>query len=200
VLLPMLIFADLFAAGYYRRHAQWSHIIRLMPWTLLGILTGFFAMDKISDSQLKPVIGVIVLTMLAIKTVNDYRNRSQSHIPTSMGLAFAMMLGFFAGVTTMMANAAGPVMIIYLLAVGLPKTEFVGTSAWFFFLVNWIKVPFSAKLDLITAQSLKLDLTLFPFIIIGAVVGIVLLKHIPQKLFRIVVLVLAVAAAVKLLF
>jgi hypothetical protein len=53
---------------------------------------------------------------------------------------------------------------------------------------------------LISAESLKLDLTLFPFIVIGAVVGIVLLKRIPQKVFRVLVLVLATAAAVKLIF
>ena len=100
----------------------------------------------------------------------------------------------------MMANAAGPIMIIYLLAAGLPKTQFVGTAAWFFFIVNWLKVPFSATLDLITPQSLKLNVCLFPVIVIGAVTGIVLLKHIPQKLFRIIVLALATAAAVKLLF
>jgi len=200
VLLPMLIFADLFAAGYYRRHAQWTHIRRLLPPTILGIIAGYFAMDKVTDSQLKPVIGIIVLSMLAIRIVNDYRKKPADRIEPTSGLLFAVFLGFFAGVTTMMANAAGPIMIIYLLTAGLDKTQFVGTGAWFFFIVNWIKVPFSAKLDLITAESLKLDLTLFPVIIIGAAVGIILLKRIPQKVFRIIVLVLATAAAIKLLF
>ena len=199
VLLPMLIFADLFAAGYYRRHAQWAHIRRLMPPTILGIIAGYLAMDKVTDSQLKPVIGVIVLSMLAVRVVNDYLKKPEEKIEPSSGLLFAMFLGFFIGVTTMMANAAGPIMIIYLLAAGLGKTQFVGTAAWFFFIVNWLKVPFSAKLDLINAESLKLDLTLFPVIIIGAVVGIILLKHIPQKSFKVIVLALAAAAAIKLL-
>lgn len=200
VLLPVLIFADLFAAGYYRSHAQWTHILRLLPATFIGIIAGYFAMGKVTDAQLKPVIGIIVLSMLAIRLVNDYRKTPQQRTNPSSGLFFAVFLGFFAGVTTMMANAAGPIMIIYLLAARLPKTQFVGTSAWFFFIVNWLKVPFSAKLDLITAESLKLDLTLFPLIIIGAVTGIIVLRHIPQKLFRIIVLALAAAAAIKLLF
>jgi len=199
-LLPMLIFADLFAAGYYRRHAQWAHILRLMPSTILGIVTGYLAMGKVTDSQLKPVIAVIVLSMLAIRVVNDHLKKPQDKTKPSSGLFFAVFLGFFIGVTSMMANAAGPIMIIYLLAAGLPKTQFVGTAAWFFFIVNWLKVPFSATLDLITAQSLKLNVCLFPVIVIGALTGIVLLKHIPQKLFRLIVLALAAAAAVKLLF
>lgn len=198
-LLPLLIFADIFSAGYYRRHAQWGHIARLMPWTLCGIVTGYFAMGKVSDDQLKPVIGVIVLVMLALRFINDMRKNGDGESNALGKFIFIAVLGFTAGLTTMMANAAGPIMVIYLLAVGLPKTEFVGTSAWFFFIVNWVKVPFSAKLSLITAESLKLDLTLFPFIVVGAVTGILLLKRIPQKVFRILVLVLATAAAVKLI-
>lgn len=202
VLLPMLIFADIFAAGYYRRHAQWKHIIRLMPWTLLGIIAGYFAMGKVSDTQLKPIIGAIVLAMLILKFLQDRRKTltDSKTISLTSQWAFVATLGFFAGLTTMMANAAGPIMIIYLLSTGLAKTEFVGTGAWFFFIVNWVKVPFNIKLSLITPDSLKLDATLFPLIVIGAVAGILILKHIPQKLFRIVVMVLAAAAAIKLLF
>ncbi len=201
VLLPMLIFADIFAAGYYRRHAQWKHIIRLMPWTLLGIIAGYFAMDKVSDTQLKPIIGAIVLAMLILKFLQDRQKTlaDSKTISLTGQWAFVAMLGFFAGLTTMMANAAGPIMIIYLLSTGLAKTEFVGTGAWFFFIVNWVKVPFNIKLSLITPDSLKLDAALFPLIVIGAVAGILILKHIPQKLFRIVVMVLAAAAAIKLL-
>jgi len=100
----------------------------------------------------------------------------------------------------MMANAAGPVMIIYLLAIRLPKVEFVGTGAWFFFVVNWLKVPFSATLDLMTTETVKLNLIMLPFIAAGAITGILVLKRIPQKTFKVVVQVLAAAAAIKLLF
>lgn len=111
-----------------------------------------------------------------------------------------MGVGFVAGVTTMMANAAGPIMIIYLVAMRLPKVEFVGTGAWFFFVINWVKVPFSASLELRTAESLRLDLMMLPFIASGAAAGILVLKRIPQKAFTIIVQVLAAAAAIKLLF
>jgi uncharacterized membrane protein YfcA len=200
VLLPMLIFADLFAAGYWRYHAQWKHLLRLIPWALSGIIVAFFVMDKITDEQLKPIIGIIVLAMLALR----YRKKifrtdnSEDKIPTHR--AFAPTMGILAGFTTMMAHAAGPVMTIYLLAMKMPKKKFVGTTAWFFFIINWLKVPFSTKLQLITLETLKLDLCLFPLIFLGAVAGIFALKRIPQKIFDILVLVLAAAAAIKLLF
>ena len=100
----------------------------------------------------------------------------------------------------MMANAAGPVMVIYLLAMRLPKLEFVGTSAWFFFVVNWLKVPLSAKLALMTVESVKLNLMMLPAIAIGAALGIFFLKRIPQKAFSAIVQVLTLAAAIRLLF
>ena len=108
LLLPLLIFADIFSAGYYRRHAQWGHITKLMPWTLCGIVTGYFAMGKVSDDQLKPVIGVIVLAMLALRWINDMRKNGSGESNTAGKFVFIVVLGFTAGLTTMMANAAGP--------------------------------------------------------------------------------------------
>ncbi len=198
VLLGILILGDLFAATYYRHHAQWGHVLRLLPATFAGIVAGYFALRVVSDQQLKPIIGGIVLAMLA---VNFWRARVEgdsAKVPSQWWLVAG--LGFLAGATTMMANAAGPVMTVYLLAMRLPKFQFVGTAAWFFFVVNWLKVPFSASLELMTIESLKLDLLMLPFIAAGAMAGILALKRIPQKAFNIVVQILAAAAAVKLLF
>lgn len=194
MVLGMLILGDVFAASYYHRAAMWRHIIRLIPAALVGIVAGYFVMKVISDAQLKPIIGVIVVMMLA---VNWWRNRKGENVPTQWW--FAEVMGFFAGLTTMMANAAGPVMIVYLLAMRLPKVEFVGTSAWFFFIVNWLKVPFSMHLGLVNVASIKLGFIMLPFIIMGAVLGIVALKKMPQKVFEITIQVLALAAAIKLL-
>jgi len=198
VLLGILILGDLFAAGYHRRNAQWKHVLRLLPATLAGILVGWRALAHVTNEQLEPIIGVIVLAMLGI---NYWRTRVRSaDAPVPTRWWFAAALGFAAGVTTMMANAAGPVMIIYLLAMRLPKFAFVGTAAWFFFIVNWLKVPFHANLDTMTLETAQLDLMMLPAIAAGAVVGIFFLKRIPQKTFNVVVQILAAAAAVKLLF
>ena len=200
VLLGILILADLFAAGYYRRHAQWRHLLRLLPITFAGIVAGYIAVVflKGNDELLKSIIGGIVLAMLA---ANLWRQRTAGQdAPVPRQLWFAITFGFLAGVATMMANAAGPIMIIYLLAMKLPKIEFVGTSAWFFFIVNWLKVPFSARLELMTAQTIKFDLVMLPFIAIGAITGILVLKRIPQKLFKTIVQILAAAAGVNLFF
>ena len=198
ILLGILILADIFAIIYHRRNARWHHVLRLLPPTMAGIVVGYFGLKIVSDQQLKPIIGAIVLLMLVL---NYWRTRTKNkNVPFPSPWPLAIWFGFMAGITTMMANAAGPVMIIYLLAMRLPKTEFVGTAAWFFFIVNWLKVPFSANLDLMTFESVKLDLMMLPFIAAGAFTGIFFLKRIPQKAFTAVVQILTIAAAIKLLF
>lgn len=198
ILLGMLILGDLLAAGYYRRNAEWKHVLRLLPPAILGIATGWWALGRVTDKQLQPIMGVIVLAMLAINYWRTRLRGEKAPIPETWW--FGALMGFAAGLTTMMANAAGPVMVIYLLAMRLPKMAFIGTSAWFFFAVNWLKVPFSANLNLMTLQSIKLDLMMFPLIVVGAVAGILFLRRVSQKVFNDVVQILAAAAAVKLLF
>ncbi len=198
ILLGMLILGDLFAAGYYRHSARWRHVVRLLPPAFAGIVAGWQAMRFVTNEQLQPIIGVIVLLMLGIHYGRTRLWGEEAAIPTQWW--FAAALGFVAGVTTMMANAAGPVMVIYLLAMRLPKLAFVGTSAWFFFAVNWLKVPFSAHLSLITGASIQLDLLMLPLIAAGAVAGVFFLQRIPQRVFNGLIQILAAAAALKLLF
>lgn len=197
VVLPMLIIGDIFAVAYYRRHAVWYHILRLLPWAIVGMIIGWCIMDKISDQQLRVIIGIIVLVMLGL---NLWQNSRFGHhiqnVPHTWW--FAAWLGLLAGLTTMLANAAGPIMIIYLLSMGLPKHEFIGTGAWYFAIGNLIKVPFYLQLGLITRASLTLSLTQIPLIALGALLGILVLKRIPERVFRILAQALAAAAAIRL--
>jgi len=200
LILPMLIVGDVFAVTYYRRHAVWKHLVKLIPFAAAGVVVGFYLMGLLKDKRaLGPIIGGIILVMLAL---NYWRNRSmgelEARIPT--GWWFPIILGILAGVTTMMANAAGPIMVIYLLAMRLPKNEFIGTGAWYFLLINCFKVPFSAQLALITPESLRFNLILLPAIVVGALLGIKLAKRVPEKAFGAIVQLLAAAAAIKLLF
>ena len=195
--LPLLIVGDVFAVGYYHRRAVWSHLVRLLPFAVIGVVVGYFAMKHVNDEQLCRIIGGIVLLLLCVNAWRNHVTRAEDAIPTSWW--FAGAIGLFAGVTTMMANAAGPIMVIYLLAMRLPKHEFVGTGAWYFLLINCFKVPFSGNLGLINLESLKLDLMLTPLVVTGAVAGIALIKHIPDRLFRNTVEWVAAIAALKLL-
>jgi uncharacterized membrane protein YfcA len=109
-------------------------------------------------------------------------------------------MGFTAGLTTQLANAAGPVTTIYLLAMKLPKFEFIGTGAWYFLILNWLKMAIFTTEKRITLQTMAADISMLPLIAVGAIAGIFILKKVPQKWFNIIVQILAAAAALKLLF
>jgi uncharacterized membrane protein YfcA len=196
LLLPMLAIADVFAVFYYHRHAQWKHVLRLLPWALAGIGIGSVVIRYIDDQQLKPIIGIIVLAMLVLNYWRTYRAGDAVSIPTHWSFAAAM--GLAAGLTTQLANAAGPIMVIYLLAMRLPKNEYIGTGAWYFLILNWLKLPLFVWDGRIVASSVKADLAMLPVIALGAFAGILILKKIPQKWFNIIIQLLAVGAALKL--
>lgn len=197
LLLPLLAMADLFAVGYYHRHARWSIIVKLLPAALVGIAAGSFVMRQIDDDRLRPAIGAIVLAMLILNYFWDRRKNQTDNVPHHW--LFAATMGFLAGLTTQIANAAGPIMVIYLLAMKLPKYEFIGTGAWYFLILNWLKLPIFISEGRIDLQSVCADVAMLPLIAIGAVAGVLILKKIPQTWFKIVVQLLAAAAAIKLL-
>jgi uncharacterized membrane protein YfcA len=197
LILPMLIAGDVCAVAYYRHHASWKYILRLAPWAVAGILLGTFALGRLADAQIRPLMGGIVLALVIGNFWLTYRPGVRERLQESHALAAAV--GILAGFTTMVSNAAGPIMIIYLLAMGLPKNVFLGTSAWYFFLLNCFKVPFSAWLGLINRETLLLNAALLPAILLGAWLGVKFAKRLPEKAFAIVAQLLAAAAAVKLL-
>jgi uncharacterized membrane protein YfcA len=198
LLLVMLATGDLMAVGFYHRHAKWKYILRLLPAALAGMAAGTFVIRRITDVQLAPVIGVIVIVMLALNYLRGIMRQDYSRLPHHV--LFAAVMGFLAGLTTQLANAAGPIMVIYLLAMNLPKLEFIGTGAWFFLIVNWIKVPIFISEGRITTGAIASAAIMLPLIVAGAVAGLFILKKVPQKWFNIAMQIFAAMAAIKLLF
>lgn len=197
IVLPLLICGDLIAVKSYRQHTQWRFLWKLFPWTAAGVAIGAFALGRIDDQQAKKLIGVIILCLLIVHVL---RRRGVEKPEDGHGWWFAPTVGVLAGFTTLVANAAGPLMVIYLLAMRLPKMEFVGTGAMFFLLLNCFKVPFMVKLGLINPGSFLLNLCLVPAVLMGAWVGRKILMKINQRLFENLALVLSAAAGVKLLW
>lgn len=197
VVLPMLVAGDIGAVLLLRRQAQWPHVARTLPPAILGVAIGWWLMGRLPGLKFAPLIGSIVLVLALMQLVRDWRPSLFAAVPHST--AFAWTIGLFAGITTMLANAAGPVMALYLLAVALPKDAFVGTSAWFFMLVNLVKLPFSAQLGLISTHTLAFNAVLIPAIVCGLFLGRAVVSRLPQKWFDSFVLLFAMVASVKLL-
>jgi uncharacterized protein len=198
-LVPLLLCGDVFGVMYFRKHASWPHLWRLFAWVAAGLVAGYFALGQFNDAQVRRMIGVILLLMLAL---HGWRGRRRDDLAERLphSIWFTALMGLLAGFATMVANAAGPVMVLYLLAIGLPKLVFIGTGAWFFLLVNAFKVPLSAHLGLITSDSLLMDAILVVPLIPGALLGPRILNHINQSAFEKMVLILTFAGTIRLLW
>lgn len=205
-LLPMLIFADCFAVLWYRRHTRWDKLIVIIPWVALGMAIGAWFLQYLGEVSgtkdvLSQIIGWLVLVMLAVHLARSvWGDRLVPH-----SRAAAASTGAAAGFATTVSNAAGPIMTIYFQGMGLNKEQFLGSFAWYFFIFNMTKVPIFMALTmanpaepLFTVQGFLFDLIVLPAIVLGAYLGKWLVAYIPQKAFDTVILILAAAAAMKL--
>lgn len=196
-LLPLLLVGDLLAVLLYRRHADWRRLGRLLPWVAVGVALGALVVGRVDDDQMRRLIGLTLLGVLAAALLQRRLARAAEQLPPEARWAVPLV-GVLAGALTMLANAAGPLLSLYLLAAGLPVLSFLGTSAWFFLVVNAFKVPFSVGLGLITGPTLVLALVTAPAVVVGALVGRVVVQRVDQALFERVTLGLTFVAAVRL--
>ena len=194
----MLCMADVLAVIWYRRSANWKLIVRLLPAAALGLAAGTLIVNHLNDRTMAVTIGIIVVFLCILSIIKDYVLKSEYTLPSHWLIAGTA--GFLAGLTTLIANAAGPVMAIYFLSMKLEKKEYVGTGAWFFLLVNWTKLPIFYLQERITMQSFRADLAMIPFVLLGGIAGILLLKYISQIWFNRIVIIFSIIAGLKLIF
>ncbi|GAB3603534.1 sulfite exporter TauE/SafE family protein [Microbacterium aureliae] len=196
-LLLLLIVADVFAVLAYRRHADWRALLRLVPAVVVGLAAGVAFLAVADDAWVKRLIGVILLGVIAITLL---RRRAAAVVDdTGPHKLAAAAYGSLGGFTTMVANAAGPVMSMYFLAARFSVKAFLGTAAWFFAVINLSKLPFSIGLGLLTPSGVALDLVLIPLVIAGALAGRWLAGRIDQVLFERLVIGFTIVGAVYLL-
>lgn len=200
MLLPVLITADLVAITIYRRHAQWAHVFRLLPWVAVGIVAGYFLLGRMGDEQVRFIIGGFLLVMAAFHFFRRWQlKRSGLEDTLPHHPLFIATMGTLAGLATMMANAAGPFAAVFFLAAGLPKLHYIGTAAWFFFLVNCMKMPLQAHLGMVTFESLGASLAFAPAAIAGGLIAPFIVRYIAQNVFEALIWVFIIVGGLTLL-
>lgn len=203
IILPLLILGDLFAISVYRRHAEWGLLLRLFPYVAVGVVAGAGFVRVVDDTSMRRSIGALLILLVVIHVWRQRRLRRQETVAAPMSprrrQLTALGFGFLAGFTTMVANAGGAPMSIYLFTMGLGVMSFLGTGAWFFFIVNCFKIPFSVALGLVSVDSLWLDLRLAPAVVVGALVGVWVARRLDVKTFEKWVLGLSVVSGINLL-
>ncbi|MGF1585455.1 MAG: sulfite exporter TauE/SafE family protein [Bacteroidales bacterium] len=198
LLLPMLSMADILAVIYYNRHASWPHLWKLFPFAALGVIIAMWVGEVINDNTFKIIMGVFILGGLPVMI---WRERMNNVTPLSGNWWSGSIFGITGGFSTMIGNAAGPIMSLYLLAMQLPKNVLIGTGAWFFLIINLFKIPFHVFVwKTITPYSISLNLMMWPVILIGGFLGIKLVRIIPEKPFRWLVIIMTALASLRLFF
>lgn len=181
LLLPMLIFADIYAVTYYHRHAEWKYIFKLLPWALAGVLIAVIAGIYLPEHWFKRVIAIVIIGSIGIMLYRDYKKSMK--IPDYMW--FSAFFGTLGGFSSMIGNAAGVIMAVYMLSINLPKNNFIATQAWFFFMLNLVKLPLHIFVwETVTIQTVSLNIAMIPAILLGAFLGVKIVKIMSEKFFR----------------
>ncbi|OYN87821.1 sulfite exporter TauE/SafE family protein [Parenemella sanctibonifatiensis] len=211
-ILLLLIVGDIVALTRFRRDCDWGLLVRLLPWVLPGLFLGAWFLNSVDDLVLRRSIGAILAVCVALQLWQRWRAKRRARhkveaedeepLPQQGKLGRWVAggtAGIAAGFTTMAANAAGPVMALYLLAAGVSKAAFVGTGAWYFLIVNVTKVPFSAALGLYSADNLIIVAILVPVVLLGTIIGIRITGKVSQATFEWLALSAAIIAPLALL-
>jgi uncharacterized protein len=196
ILLPMLCMADVLGVWYYHRHASWDHLKKLFPSAAAGIILGSITGTFINDRHFKLIMAVVILISVVLMVWLEKRQKGD--VPVNKW--FSHVVGTAGGFTSMVGNLAGSVMAVYFLSMRLPKNSFIGTTAWFFLVINLFKVPFHVfHWKTITLNAFLMDLTAFPIILAGAVLGVLVVKNLSEKFYRWFLIAMTLAAAIFML-
>ena len=197
-MLPMVLISDIFSITYYKRSADWHILKRSFPGAIFGILLGAFIGKYLSKPAFMCLVGTIVIISLCFILYNDMQKKKELNPKATLflGLFFA----FCTGLSSMLGASGGPVILSFLLLLNLSKEKLIGTSAYFFFMVNICKLPtYFFAWHNISFTTILADITLIPVMALGLILGLLVVKHFTSKSFRIFIITMSFLSAVWLI-
>ena len=199
IVLILLCFADLVAVVYYRKAFLWNEVKKLLPLSFVGLIAGLLLGNYIPDRTFKIIIGICILVGTLIMLYFERVPKARQEQLTSQKW-YSPLFGFILGFSTMIGNAAGPALSVYMLSKRLDKITFAATSAWFIFILNLTKIPLQAFVwHNITLSGLLLNVLAIPFILFGGFIGIKIIHIIPEKQFRVMIMSLVIISSILLI-
>lgn len=187
---------DLIAIFQYGKQGKFSDVLKLLPAAVIGIIVGAVTGNYLDDKQFKALLGVVVLVCLGLLV---YREVAKRVLPLPKNPIFHWLVGAVSGFASMVGNAAGPIFNVYLLSQDLTKNKMIGTTAWFFLLMNVVKLPFHISMwGTVTWESLRYMLLMIPFIAFGSLLGISFVRKINETWYKRIIMIMTAIAAVRL--
>lgn len=188
LILPLLVVGDVIAVAQYRRLMNMRIIARLLPGTAVGVLVGGFLLwhfhhqpPHLLAAFIKIEIGCESVGLVGLHWYRTWRAGADLVFRPSIFRSSAV--GAFAGASSTLAHAAGPIIALHLLPQRLDRQIFVGTCAVYFFLVNAAKLPIYANSGQFHSATLLLSLKLLPLVFVGAGFGFWITRRMNDQLF-----------------
>jgi uncharacterized membrane protein YfcA len=192
IVLPILMFADIFAVSMYWRRWNLRLVLLLIPGALAGVTIGTLFITNAPTQTLRLGLGVIVLVLTVYKI---FEPRILPHLRYQPHRWHGLLAGTVTGFSSTLAHSGGPPVGIYLLLQHVTPQVFIATSAIFFFLLNWIKVPYYMYAHLFDLQALVQIVWLMPLVPLGVWIGKRFGDRVSKQVFdRIIVVLLAISA------
>ena len=197
IILPMLCLADIIAVAYYKRIADWKVVAKLLPMAIFGFFVAIFVDKLIPTNEFRQLMGWTLVLALVVMIWSEVFGKENKWMKKWW---YAAIFGLLGGFTTMIGNAAGPVMSVYLLSMRKEKMEYIGINAWFFLVVNFLKIPLQIFVwENISVSTISLNLLMLPFIVLGAWLGIRIVKLFPEKAFRKFIQIVTILSVIMML-
>ncbi len=188
LLLPLLVAGDILAIWNWRGQFNWTIIGRLLPGTIVGIAIGssllywFNSLEHLAGALINIEIGCESVFLVALNWYREWRSR-HGELVYKPSVVKSTAVGAFAGVSSTLAHAAGPIIALHLLPQRLERGVFVGTSAMYFFMVNSAKLPGYYASGLFAKVPPLMSLRFLPLVLAGAIFGVWLNRRINDRLF-----------------
>jgi hypothetical protein len=197
LLLPILMVADVFAVASLWKRWDWRLIILLMPGAVVGVTIGTYFITNAPTETLKLALGIIVLLFALYKILEARLFNALTYEAKNWHGIFA---GTVAGFSSALAHTGGPPISIYLLMRRVPTHVFNATSALFFAILNWVKVPYYVYAQLFDFQQMRSLIWLLPLLPLGVWGGKWAAEKISQEVFERVIVALLALTALLLIF
>ena len=196
IVLPILILSDTVAVYKFRKNFDTETLKLLVPGAAVGIIIGSMTFTFFSESLLKFIIGL----MGFIFAGNYFLFKLKNIIPLKKSIFKGGICSIISGFTSFCVHAGGTPLSVYLLPLRMKKEVYVGTRVIFFSCINLIKFPFYINLSIVTIDSIKQSLLLFPLAVLGIGIGYQILKVIKETAFCNFIYILILFSSAKLIF
>ena len=201
ITLPILLVQDVVSVWAFRKSWDKGLLILMLPAAAGGIALGWALAAFVDESAVELAVGLVAMLFALQRLWAERAVKAAAEVAATTGRPWlGVLCGIAAGFTSQIAHAGGPPFQIYVLPRRLPRDVFIGTSAIFFAVVNWMKVPAYIALGQFTPKVLATAGVLLPLAVASTWAGVWLVRRVPAEGFYKVIYILLVAVGGKLAF